>query len=285
MSEHVVDRIVVNDGVSIAVRSFGPPDGVPVVMLHGFPENGATWRPLAAHLSDVRVVAPDLRGHGLSDAPRRVTAYRVDRLVDDVCGLIDVVGGPVDVVGHDWGGALVWSLLDRYPELVRTAAVIAAPHPSELRTSIQRDADQRRRSQYMLYAQLPILPEWYLGRSDARMMRQWFRATHTSDEIAAYDACWSRHGVRRGMVNFYRALLRCRDLNESDHRRERSDGPEVILLTGSADPLFGPAVLAASLRRVPGARHVVLDGVGHSPHRQAIEATAAHLRAHWNSDR
>ncbi|MEM9515785.1 MAG: alpha/beta fold hydrolase [Actinomycetota bacterium] len=281
MSEHVVDRIIVNDGVSIAVRSFGPPDATPVVMLHGFPENGATWQPLADHLGDVRVIAPDLRGHGLSDAPRRVSAYRVDRLVDDVLALIDLVGGPVDIVGHDWGGALVWSLTDRHPDAVRTATVIAAPHPSALRTSLRRNADQRRRSRYMLYAQLPIVPEWYLGRSDARMMHQWFRAMHSPDEIAAYDACWSRHGVRRGMINFYRALLRCRDPHESRPRHHRSSGPGLLLLTGSADPLFGLDVFDASLRRISCAEHVVLDGVGHSPHRQAIETTATHLRTHW----
>src|SRR3712207_9073366 len=60
-----------------------------VLLLHGFPECWYSWRyQLRALGSRFRVVAPDLRGYNLSDKPPRVEDYRLERLVDDVLGLI-----------------------------------------------------------------------------------------------------------------------------------------------------------------------------------------------------
>ena len=130
---HEVTRTVHCGDVDLGVRETG--DGRPVLLLHGIAETGATWSALAELLAGepLRLVAPDLRGHGESSRPRRVRDYRLDELVGDLECLIGDVGGPVDVVAHDWGGALTWLLVERRPELVRTATVIAAPHPHELR--------------------------------------------------------------------------------------------------------------------------------------------------------
>lgn len=271
------ERLVVNDGIALATRSYGPADGTPVLMLHGFPEMGTTWAPVADRLDDVRIVAPDLRGHGFSDAPRRVSAYRLDRLLGDVVALIDLVGGPLHVVGHDWGGALTWLLVERHPERVRTATILSAPHPLVLRSALFADADQRRRSSYVLKAQLPLLPERYLARDDATVLAGFFAATHDADEIAIYRAAWSRAGVIGGMLHWYRALVRHPGADPGVVPGDRS----VHLITGADDPLFGSGVLAATVDRVPGTVHTVLDGVGHSPHREAIDTTAEIIRRHW----
>lgn len=271
------ERLALDDGVVLAVRSYGPDDGTPVLMLHGFPEMGTTWAPLVARLDHVRAVAPDLRGHGFSDAPPQVSAYRLDRLLGDVVALVDLLGGPLDVVGHDWGGALAWLLVERHPERVRTATILGAPHPLELRTALLRDGDQRRRSAYVLKAQLPWFPERFLGRNDAAMLASFFTETHDADEIATYRAAWSRPGVIRGMLNWYRAVMR--------HPGARPETPvaerRIHLITGAEDPFFGRELLAASVDRIPGTEHTVLDRIGHSPHREAVDTTAALIRADW----
>src|ERR687896_1922795 len=60
-----------------------------VVLLHGFPECWHSWRhQLTALGGRFRVVAPDMRGYNLSDKPPRVADYRIERLVDDVEGVI-----------------------------------------------------------------------------------------------------------------------------------------------------------------------------------------------------
>lgn len=271
------ERLVVNDGLVLAVRSYGPRDGTPVLVLHGFPEMGTTWAPLAQRLEGVRIVAPDLRGHGFSDAPRRVSAYRLDRLLGDVVALVDLVGGPLHVVGHDWGGALSWLLVERHPERVRTATILSAPHPLVLRSALLGDPEQRRRGAYVLKAQLPVLPERYLARDDSALLAGLFSETHDDDEIETYRVAWSRPGVVRGMLNWYRAVMRHPGPDPVVAAADR----RVHLITGADDPLFGPVVLAASVDRVPGTEHTVLDGVGHSPHREAIDTTAALISARW----
>lgn len=265
-------------GITMAIREYGPAKGRPIVMLHGFPETGSTWRPVAARLADegVRTIAPDLRGFGLSDAPRRVVDYRLDRLVADVAEVLASLPEPVDVVGHDWGGALLWIVVERHPELVRSAVVLSAPHATELRRSLLVDRDQRRRTSYVFSFQLPWFPERRFGADDGALPARMMRGTHDADEIADYRACWRRPGVMRGMLNWYRALLRrpgpARPIPVADRH--------VLLATGELDPLFGPRVLQASVERIIGTRHVELPGVGHSPHRQAIDETAELILQH-----
>src|SRR5258708_3941221 len=94
-------------GVRLHVVEAGPEDGPLLILLHGFPELWYGWRrqigPLAA--AGFRVQCPDQRGYNLSDKPRGVSSYNLDRLAGDVLGLIDAAGvAKARVVGHDWGG-------------------------------------------------------------------------------------------------------------------------------------------------------------------------------------
>src|SRR5215212_8255223 len=81
-----------------------------VLLLHGFPEFWYSWRHQLVALKDrYRVVAPDLRGYNLSDKPSRVEDYRIERLMDDVTGLVRHFGArEAAIVGHDWGAGLAW---------------------------------------------------------------------------------------------------------------------------------------------------------------------------------
>ncbi|HEX8853909.1 MAG TPA: alpha/beta fold hydrolase, partial [Pyrinomonadaceae bacterium] len=79
-----------------------------VILLHGFPECWYSWRHQLATLGErFHVVAPDMRGYNLSDKPQRVEDYRMERLVDDVTGLVRHFGATrASIVGHDWGAAV-----------------------------------------------------------------------------------------------------------------------------------------------------------------------------------
>src|SRR5689334_2989779 len=102
----------------------GPPDGRPVLLVHGNCSSGAFWLPLLRHLPDtLRVVAPDLRGYGETD-PAPVDATRGLRdFADDVAALLDIPGlfvpdaRPV-VAGHSMGGGVVMQLAVDRPERV-----------------------------------------------------------------------------------------------------------------------------------------------------------------------
>ena len=101
-------------------------EGPPLVMAHGFYDNGRCWAPLMADLADdYDVVTYDARGHGRSDAPE--TGYDVDSRVADLVGILDALAldDPV-LVGHSMGGATVaWAAAD-HPDLPR-ALVLEDP--------------------------------------------------------------------------------------------------------------------------------------------------------------
>ncbi|MBB5912251.1 lipase [Nocardia transvalensis] len=96
------------------VHRYGPADGPLVLALHGLTGHGRRWEALADQLPEVRIVAPDLRGHGRSPA---LPPWTFEDVVEDVAGLLD--GAPAVVAGHSFGGAVGIHLAQRYPELVR----------------------------------------------------------------------------------------------------------------------------------------------------------------------
>nr|WP_234943697.1 alpha/beta hydrolase [Sinorhizobium meliloti] len=97
----------------------GDPDGVPILLLHGFTDSARSWSFTAPYLATgFRVIAPDLRGHGHSDQPEG--CYTISEMANDVRLLMVALDlAPCHVVGHSLGGRLVQALAERWPHLVR----------------------------------------------------------------------------------------------------------------------------------------------------------------------
>lgn len=214
----VEHRFVDTNGVRLhcAVAGRGPL----VVLLHGFPESWYCWRyqieALAPHF---RVVAPDLRGYNDSDKPRDVRAYTLAEVTADVAGLIAALGEREAVlVGHDWGGAVAWTVAMDRPDLVRRLVILNCPHPAIFVQHMRENPRQVARSLYMLFFQIPWLPERLLGlRHAALAARAVKRLAVRRDTIGPEDLATlrdnaSKPGALRGMLGYYRALLRNPDL-------------------------------------------------------------------------
>jgi pimeloyl-ACP methyl ester carboxylesterase len=122
-------RVVV-DGTSLEVAEHGPPGGPVLILLHGFPELGFSWRHQIPALAAAgyRLLVPDLRGFGGSDAPPAVEDYSMTHLTADVVGLIDHSGADrAIVVGHDWGADVAWKTAWIHPDRVRAVAGLSVP--------------------------------------------------------------------------------------------------------------------------------------------------------------
>ena len=120
---------VETNGIRMAFYEQG--DGLPVIMLHGFPELAFSWRhqlPALAH-AGFRAIAPDQRGYGRTDVPAEIRDYRIEELIADIHGLLDALGlDSATFVGHDWGALLLWQMAMRAPERMERMIVLNIPH-------------------------------------------------------------------------------------------------------------------------------------------------------------
>jgi pimeloyl-ACP methyl ester carboxylesterase len=120
---------VKTNGISLRVHEMG--EGVPVVLLHGFPELADSWRHQLPALAEAgyRAIAPDMRGYGGSSRPEAIEAYAVDELARDVAKLIAALGEErAVVIGHDWGSPVAWHTALRHPERVHAVGSLSVPY-------------------------------------------------------------------------------------------------------------------------------------------------------------
>lgn len=123
-----VARHIPTNGIELSTSDAGT--GRPIVLCHGFPETGHSWRHQIAPLVDAgyRVVVPDLRGYGQSSVPYPAEAYDLRELTGDLVGLLDALDEPSAVfVGHDWGAQLVWWMAQLHPSRVDGVAALSVP--------------------------------------------------------------------------------------------------------------------------------------------------------------
>ena len=116
------------NGVRMAVYEEG--QGEPVIFLHGFPELAFSWRFQLPALAGAgyRAIAVDQRGYGLTSVPLAVDDYHIDRLVGDVCGLLDALQlEQATFVGHDWGAFVLWHMSLVCPERMQRQAILNIP--------------------------------------------------------------------------------------------------------------------------------------------------------------
>jgi epoxide hydrolase 4 len=227
------------NGITLHVAEAGPESGQLLILLHGFPEFWYGWRRQIPALagSGYWVVAPDQRGYNLSDKPRGIAAYDLDRLAADITGLADSAGRRrFSIVGHDWGAVVGWWIASRHPDRVERLAALNAPHPVIWRRAMRDDPAQRRRSWYVHAFRTPWLPEFMLRRQNFEALAQAVRDTRRADvnseaDLAVYRAAWSKPGALTAMVNWYRALLRKDLLTEPlPHIK-----PRTLIIWGTGD--------------------------------------------------
>jgi epoxide hydrolase 4 len=216
MSEALIDLDSIQHGyaqvggVRLHYAKYGSGDRL-IILLHGFPECWYSWRhQLVALGQHYTVIAPDMRGYNLSDKPPRVDDYRIDLLVDDVTGLIRHLGRrDAAIVGHDWGAGVAWALALKHPEYVWRLAALQVPPLAVWRKNMT--IKQALKSWYMLFFQLPRLPEWFLSRDDFAAIDRMFaktvarRGTITEADIAVYKKALREPGALTAGLNYYRA--------------------------------------------------------------------------------
>ena len=271
------EQTVAANGIEIFVRDAG--EGRPVVLLHGFPELGWSWRHQVGPLADAghHVVVPDLRGYGGTSAPPEPDAYDHLTLARDVLGLMEAFGHErFTVVGHDWGAALAWTLALVHPERIDAVAGLSVPAlprtPAPPIESLRRFGGE---DFYMVWFQEPGVADAALARDVRRTLfakEIWGPAWAQRDDRPPRPRFWTDEDERvyvetfertgfTGGLNWYRAYDRTWEKLEP-YAGRTIDQP-ALFLTGSRDPVRRFAPASAMDGYVTDLETVVVEGAGH----------------------
>jgi len=161
MASEPTHRTVATNGIQMHLAEAG--SGPLVLLCHGFPELWYSWRHQLSALAEAgfRLVAPDMRGYGRTDAPEAIDQYTIFHLVGDMVGLLDALGAEQAVIaGHDWGAVVAWHAAQLRPDRFR--AVIGLSVPFRARGSARPTSVMPRTDDamwYQLYFQAPGVAE------------------------------------------------------------------------------------------------------------------------------
>lgn len=215
---HIRTEFVEANGLTFEVDKCGSGDRL-ALCLHGFPESSFSWRYQLPMLAEAgyEAWAPNLRGYGATSRPVGVMNYHIDRLMDDVSALIDASGhSTVVLIAHDWGAIIAWQFAMEKRRELSKLIICNVPHPGPLKNALRKGFAQIRKSWYILFFQIPRLPEFLMGLRNAQAIADIIRMSSVDqsmfgDEvIEVYRRNANLPGALTAMINYYRALLRAR---------------------------------------------------------------------------
>ena len=275
------------NGIAFHALAAGPAKGPLVLLLHGFPELAISWEPQlnALGAAGFRAVAPDMRGYG---ATGKTGPYDTGTLARDVAGLVHALGREkATIVGHDWGGATAWAVAAFAPEILERLVVLNCPHPCVFQDELRHNLRQLRRSWYMLFFQIPWLPEWALRRDGALVIAKTLRAASkvrtvwSREKTQPYRDSFMQPGAASAAVGYYRAGLRTGGALRRAAQAHPISTPTLIIW-GKADPALGFELVDEKKLApwfAPGNTPEIefLEGIGHFVHVEAPERVSQAL--------
>jgi pimeloyl-ACP methyl ester carboxylesterase len=246
-------------GLRLHVREWGNPDGPPILFIHGWSQNHLCWaRQYEGALADeFRLVAYDLRGHGMSEAPLEPEHYTDDRRwADDVAAIVDALGlGRPVLVGWSYGAFVICDYIRAYGQ-DRIAAINFVEGAVRLGEAAFGTLIGPAFLDHFVGATVDDLP------TNVETMRSFVRACFgrqvSSDELEA-AVCWNVL-----VPAAVRANLAARELDCDDVLRAL-DVP-LLVTQGRADTVVLPAMAEHVLATCPTSEVSWYDGVGHVPH-------------------
>ncbi|MEZ4487760.1 MAG: alpha/beta hydrolase [Cyanobacteriota/Melainabacteria group bacterium] len=270
------------NGVSLHTALAGPEDGPLVILLHGFPEAWFCWRHQIEYLAaqGYRVAVPDQRGYNLSDKPEGVEAYKLSILAQDILGLADALGHEqFYLAGHDWGAAVAWYLGIEHPQRLKALSILNVPHPQIFRRHLKSSFKQRMRSWYILFFQLPVVPEALFKAFNSKIVLQ--NMQHLDDEEKEqYLAAWSDPKAITGMLNWYRAIVR----HPPSLPRPATVNVPTLVIWGKQDRYLSVRMAQPSADMCKDGRLVILDNATHWVTQDEPEKVGALLLEHFRKN-
>lgn len=266
----VTHRTVQVGELAVHVAEAG--SGEPLVLLHGWPQHWYCWHRVVPLLADrYRLVMPDLRGHGWTDAPSG--GYDKEQLATDLLGLLDAMELPrVGLIGHDWGGWTGFLACLRAPERFRAFLALGIVHPFQRPTLGK--ALQGWRMAYQLPLSTPLLGQALMRAGLAgQVVRS--GSTRSVSDVETYAEVMREPARARATVQLYRTFLLAESpqVMAGRYRDARLTVP-TRLVNGAGDLVSSRAMLDGWESHADDMTVEILDGVGHFVPEEAPEAVA-----------
>lgn len=277
-------RFVRVGGLSFHVAELG--EGDPLLLLHGWPQHWYMWRGVIPELAQTyRVICPDLRGLGWSDAPR--TGYDKETLANDILALMDALGlNRVRLVGHDWGGFTGFLMCLFQPERFERYLALAIVHPW-IRLDPKR-AGRMWSTAYQWVLASPFMGEWLL-RNRPEVVEKSLRAATNNDEVwtdeelRAFSRVVQEPSRAAASVQYYRTFLTREAIPLVTGRYDayRLKVPTRMLI-GRHDPVCSPSLMPGFEGHADDMDAFVLEDVGHFMVDEAPELITKEINAFFD---
>ena len=270
----VTHRTVQVGELAVHVAEAGAGD--PLVLLHGWPQHWYCWHRVVPLLADhYRLVMPDLRGHGWTDAPAE--GYDKEQLATDLLGLLDALElSQVGLIGHDWGGWTGFLACLRAPERFRAFLALGIVPPFQRPTLGK--ALQSWRMAYQVPISTPLLGQALMRAGLAGTFVRGGSAREVGD-VSTYSEVMSEPARARATQQLYRTFLlsESRRVALGRYAGQRLTVP-TRLVNGSRDPVANGSLVDGWQQHADDMSVEVAEGIGHFLPEEAPELVAERAR-------
>jgi pimeloyl-ACP methyl ester carboxylesterase len=260
-------RVLDLPGGDLAVRDVGPRDAPAILLVHCYTCSLAYWQRLEPLLRrDRRVISVDLLGHGGSEKPD--DGYSMEHQADTIAQALDELGAPpVLAVGQSLGGPISVALAERHPDAVRGLVIMDSSSQAKY---VDLPLTAR-------LARMPVLgPALKQVAPDSKIHDELSKAFHEGFDFPDSFVDDVKAMTYTAFVESYNGGRDFTGANRLDNRVAATGLPTTVIF-GAEDRIVDPAS-ADDYRDIPGAKVVVLPGVGHTPQMERPAVSAALVR-------
>jgi pimeloyl-ACP methyl ester carboxylesterase len=274
--EGVTHRDVDAGGVRLHVAEAGA--GEPVVLQHGWPQHWYAWRHLIPRLAERhRVIVPDLRGFGWSEAPGH--GYDIPHFAADLVALLDALElDQVRLVGHDWGGMAGFAMCLEHPQRVSRFVAMGTGHPW-----IKLKPGDLPKFAYQLLLAAPVAGRLFVTRGLERFLRD---PVWDAETRRIYLDQFDEPERAGATVGLYRTALVTQGARILPGTSAGTAAPRLttptLFLQGSDDPVLKPEMLTGFEPHAEDMTLEALDGVRHFVPEQVPDVVAERVLAFFS---